>query len=116
MKPGLAVLPMDVWADVFVFPIPWIKRKKLAHIVHEFKERGFAEKLQTFLHDPKCGKHTLNYLDISFKQTLGLSKQKVRFLGFLFKKINILARTPRFFGRRSLWFAIQLQELRISRD
>ena len=75
MKSGLAVLPMDVWADVFVYP--WIKRKKLAQIVHRFKERGFAEKLQKFLHDPKCGKHSLRYLNISSKQAFKLRNQKI---------------------------------------
>ena len=65
MKLGLAVLPMDVWADVFVYP--WITREQLAQIVHRFKERAFAEKLQKFLHDPKCGKHSLRFLKISYK-------------------------------------------------
>ena len=73
MKSGLAALPMDVWADVFVYP--WITRKKLAQIVDKFKERGFAAKLQTFLHDPKCGKHSLRYLDISLQE-----QKAVRFL------------------------------------
>ena len=64
MKPELAALPMDVWADVFVYP--WITRKKLAQIVDKFKERDFAEKLQMFLHDPRCGKHSLRYLTVIF--------------------------------------------------
>ena len=74
MKLGLAVLPMDVWADVFVFP--WISREELAQIVHMFKNRAFAEKLQTFLHDPKCGKHSLRYLQISSKPNDKLDKCK----------------------------------------
>ena len=45
MKPGLVVLPMDVWADILDFP--WITRKKLAHIVDQFKERAFAEKCKS---------------------------------------------------------------------
>ena len=60
MKPGLAVLPLEVWADIFVFP--WITREQLARIVHKFKNRNFTEKLQFRLHD--MGKHTLRYLTI----------------------------------------------------
>ena len=71
MKQELAVLPMDVWADVFVYP--WIFRQQLAQIIHRFKERAFAEKLQTFLHDPKCGKHSLRFLEIYYK-----SKENVK--------------------------------------
>ena len=55
MKPGLAVLPLEVWADVFVYP--WITRQQLAQIVDRFKNRKFVEKLQFRLHD--MGKHTL---------------------------------------------------------
>ena len=59
MKPGLAVLPLEVWADVFVYPC--ITRKKLAKYVR-IGDRKFAEKLQMLLHDPRCGKHLLRYL------------------------------------------------------
>ena len=65
MKQGLAILPMDVWADVFVYP--WITREQLAQIMDQFKERAFAEKLQTFLHNPRCGKHSLRFLKIFYK-------------------------------------------------
>ena len=60
MKPGLAVLPLEVWTDVFVFP--WITRQELARIVDKFKDRKFIEKLQFRLHD--MGKLTLRYLTI----------------------------------------------------
>ena len=63
MKPELAVLPAEVWADVFVYP--WISRQKLAQIVHRFGEKQFAEKLQYRLHD--IGKHTLHNVKISWK-------------------------------------------------
>ena len=63
MKPGLAVLPLEVWADILVFP--WITREQLAKIVHKFKNRKFAEKLQFRLHD--MGKLTLRHLYISYK-------------------------------------------------
>ena len=94
MKPGLAVLPLEVWADVFVYP--WITRKKLARIVHRFKNRKFAEKLQFRLHD--MGKHTLRYLTISSSY---MKTPKVSFFLFyknpIFTSVQILCR---FFGRR----------------
>ena len=74
MKLELAVLPMDVWADVFVYP--WISRQQLAQVAHRFKERAFAEKLQTFLHDPKCGKHSLNYLRTLSKRYFYQSRKR----------------------------------------
>ena len=55
MKLGLAVLPMEVWADVFVYPC--ISREKLGQIVDQFGERTFAEKMQKLLHG--CGRQTL---------------------------------------------------------
>ena len=61
MKPGLAVLPLEVWTDVFIYP--WITRQQLAQIVDQFKNRKFAEKLQFRLHD--YGKQSLRYLQIS---------------------------------------------------
>ena len=80
MKPGLAVLPMDVWADVFVFN----NRQQLAQIVDRFKERAFAEKLQTFLHDPKCGKHSLRFLEISrMLKECKYELRKRKIVGFL---------------------------------
>ena len=96
MKPGLAVLPMDVWADVFVYP--WITRQKLAQIVDMFKERAFAEKLQTFLHDPKCGKHTLRLLQIYLKHSFEPKKckyqlRKRKIVGILYNNFkNVKAR------------------------
>jgi len=54
---------MDVWADVFVFN----NRQQFAQIVDRFKNRAFAEKLQKFLHNPKCGKHSLRFLCITWK-------------------------------------------------
>ena len=88
MKSELSVLPMDVGADVFIYP--WITRQQLAQIVDRFKERAFAEKLQKFLHDPKCGKHSLRYLRIlsklSDEPTKNFSKYQLRkrkIVGFL---------------------------------
>ena len=60
MKPDLAILPLEVWADILVFP--WITREQLAQIVDKFRERQFAEKLQFRLHD--MGKHSLRHLQI----------------------------------------------------
>ena len=60
MTPGLVVLPLEVWTDVFVFP--WITRRKLAQIVDKIGDRKFAEKLQFRLHD--MGKHSLRYLEM----------------------------------------------------
>ena len=82
MKPGLVVLPLEVWADFLVFP--WITRKKLAQIVHKFKNRKFAEKLQFRLHD--WGKQSLTFLEISSKpkeNPSGYQLRKRKNVGFL---------------------------------
>ena len=63
MKPGLAVLPLEVWADILVFP--WINRQGMAQIVDKIGDREFGEKLQFRLHD--MGKHTLGCIDIEEK-------------------------------------------------
>ena len=72
------------WADVFIYP--WITREQLAQIVHRFKERAFAEKLQKFLHDPKCGKHLLRNLQIDSKPKMNL-KRKIEVF-YNIKKLN----------------------------
>ena len=75
MKPGLAVLPLEVWADILVYP--WITREQLAQIVDQFKNRKFAEKLQFRLHD--LGKQSLRYLQISsYTLKKNLSKHQLR--------------------------------------
>lgn len=78
MKPGLFVLPLEVWIDVFVFL--WITREKMAEIVDKIGNRDFAEKLQFRLHD--MGKHALHFLLISSKPVLPckfrLTKRKAR--------------------------------------
>lgn len=118
MKLGLAVLPMDVWADVFVYP--WITRKNLAQIVDQFKERQFAEKLQTFLHDPKCGKHSLGHLQITCKLIKNPSKYQMRkwkIVGFFTtgNKILSLARISNDIGG-PLWLSIQGLQITYNRN
>ena len=61
MKPGLAILPLEVWADIFLSP--WFTRQELAQLANGLRDRQFVEKLQKLLHD--CGKPTLHYLTIS---------------------------------------------------
>ena len=56
MKPGLDVLPIEVWMSVFDYP--WIGRELLAGIVDRFRERKFIRFLQYFLH--RWGQHKLN--------------------------------------------------------
>ena len=63
MKPGLAILPLEVWADIFLSP--WFTRQELAELYNNIKDRGFANKLEKLLHD--CGRHSLRYLHISSK-------------------------------------------------
>ena len=95
MKPGLAVLPLEVWTDVFVYS--WIARQKMAQIVDRIGNRKFAEKLQFRLHD--YGKQSLRYLQISSKSDkpkYELRKRKiVRF--FTMFEILLLVRMPSFF-------------------
>ena len=74
MKPELAVLPLEVWTDVFVYP--WITRQRLAQIVDQFKNRKFAEKLQFRLHN--MGKHSLHILDISTQPDPNSCKYQLR--------------------------------------
>ena len=76
MKPGLAILPLEVWADVLVFP--WISREELAQIVDKIGDRKFAEKLQFRLHD--MGKQTLRYLNIQKDVSQG-QKHVIFFFG-----------------------------------
>ena len=65
MKPKLAVLPLEVWADVFESPL--ISRQWLAQFANQIGNRKFVEKLQKLLHD--CGKHSLRHLEVSSKQS-----------------------------------------------
>ena len=65
MKPGLAILPLEVWADVFETPV--ITRQELAQLANHLGNRGFTNKLQKLLHG--CGKHSLRFLQISSKQS-----------------------------------------------
>ena len=65
MKPGLAILPLEVWADVSEHPL--ITRQVLAQIADNNGDPEFTAKLQKLLHG--CGKHSLRYLDISSKQS-----------------------------------------------
>ena len=64
MKPRLAVLPLEVWADIFLSP--WFTRQELAQFASGIKNRNFSKKLQKLLHD--CGKQSLHYLKI-YKRT-----------------------------------------------
>ena len=83
MKPGLAVLPLEVWADIFLSP--WFTRQELAEFYNNIKNRAFAKKLDKLLHD--CGQQTLHILDIFFKKSFvhkgkyQLRKRKI--VGFL---------------------------------
>ena len=63
MKLGLAVLPLEVWADIFLSP--WFTRQELAQILNGTCNRGFASKLDKLLHG--CGQQTLGFLKISSK-------------------------------------------------
>jgi len=61
MKPGLDILPLEVWADVSEHPL--ITRELLAQIADNNGDPDFTDKLQKLLHG--CGKHTLRCLSIS---------------------------------------------------
>jgi len=63
MKPELAVLPLEVWADVS--ESPEISREELGRIADNNGDRGFTNKLMKILHE--CGKQTLHYLLITAK-------------------------------------------------
>ena len=52
MKYWLSHLPLEVWVDVFRYPIySWTTRKELGEIVDQIGNRKFAEFLQFYLHD-----------------------------------------------------------------
>ena len=78
MKPGLAILPLEVWADVCEHPM--ITRQLMALIADNNGDRNFTNKLQKLLHG--CGKQSLrNYLDISSKQS-EKTTQEPKIVGF----------------------------------
>ena len=87
MKPGLAILPMEVWADAFEHPL--LTRQLLAQIADNNGDHGFTEKVQKFLHDPLCGKHLLRYLRIYPKPKKELIKSK-------FHKVNLVSSLQNF--------------------
>ena len=77
MKPGLAILPLEVWADVSEHPL--ITRQFLAQIADNNGDPGFTKKLQKLLHG--CGKHSLRYINISSKQS-DETKEEQKIVGF----------------------------------
>ena len=77
MKLALRYIPLETWVDVFVFPIPWIKRPFLGRMVARFRNRKFAEYLQFFLHD-WC-KHTLHPMKIYRAPVKIITKIKLYF-------------------------------------
>ena len=66
MKPEIAVLPLEFWADVFIFNYKWITRREMAQFFNNIRDRKFSAKLQKLLHER--GKHSLHYLDIYARQ------------------------------------------------
>ena len=84
MKPGLALLPLEVWADIFLSP--WFTREELAEFYNNIKDRDFATKLEKLLHG--CGQQTLHFLKITSKPSLEPKKckyqlRKRKIVGFL---------------------------------
>ena len=84
MKPGLAVLPLEVWADIFISPYQWINRRELAQILDGTTNRCFANKLHKLLHD--CGKPTLRRLNIYSKLKEMGDNESVGFFLFNLKR------------------------------
>ena len=58
MKPGLRLIPTEVWVDIFSYP--WIRRWKLGRIVDKIGNAYFTEILQYCLHER--GKRKLKYV------------------------------------------------------
>ena len=77
MKPGLAILPLEVWADVSEHPM--ITRQMLAQIADTNGDLAFTEKLHKLLHG--CGKNSLRFLLISSKPHDGAT-QKPKIVSF----------------------------------
>ena len=78
MKPGLAMLPLEVWADVFLSPL--FTRQELAQLANGLRDRQFVEKLQKLLHD--CGKPSLRYLKIYKRTQEGPKPEEQKNVGF----------------------------------